>query len=98
MMETRPLSPDGEEAAAGRVHEDELVSVTCARSIRVNSEKELALGVVDGEAITGEEERSLSNCEMCLFFVDEAVSNCDCCSHFFNIKGSEEIPEFLFRF
>lgn len=47
-----------------RVHENEFISVTRIRTIRINSKNEFAFAIIDGEAITGEEERSFHDSEM----------------------------------
>lgn len=69
------LSTNSEETTSVRIHENEFVSVASVGSVRVNSEDELALAVVDGEAITGEEERGFEDGEMDLFFEDVSRSH-----------------------
>ena len=48
------------------IHQNDVIFLT--GSIRVNSENKLAIGIVDGEAIAGEEDRSLENCEVGFLF------------------------------
>lgn len=69
------LAADGEEAAAGGVHEDEFGEVAVAGAVGVDTEDQLALGVVDGEAIAGEEERGFEDSEVDLFLVCELIFN-----------------------
>lgn len=57
------LAAYGEEAAAVGVHEDDFASVARVGAVRVDSEDELALAVVDSEAIAGEEEAGFANGE-----------------------------------
>ena len=64
------LAANGEETTAVGIHQNDLVFVSSVRSVWVDSENELALGIVDSEAIAGEEERSLENSEMGFFFED----------------------------
>lgn len=71
MKRKKYLSPDGEKTAAGGVHENEFALITGVGLVRVDSEDERALGVVDGEAVTGEEEGGLENSELGLFLVHE---------------------------
>lgn len=75
------LSADGEEAAAGGVHEDEFALVAGVGLVRVDSEDELALGVVDGEAVTGEEEGGLEDGELDLLLEHEPVFDHRHCFH-----------------
>lgn len=69
------LPTNSEEAASVRIHENEFVSVASVGSVRVNSEDELTLAVVDGEAVAGEEERGFEDGEMDLFFEDVSRSH-----------------------
>ena len=52
------------------IHEDELVFVAGVGSVSLDAEDELAVGVVDGEAVAGEEEGGLEDGEMGFFFED----------------------------
>lgn len=60
-MQTGSLAADGEEAAAEGVHENDFGVVTSTDSVRFDSENEVAGGIVNGEAIAGEEKTSLVN-------------------------------------
>lgn len=46
------------------VHEDEVVFITRVGPIRINSEHKLPGGIIGGEAIAGEKQRRLQNCEL----------------------------------
>jgi len=62
------LSTEGEKRTAMGIHENKLVLVTCEGTIGVEAEDEVALGIVDSEAITAEEEGCFEHCELRLFF------------------------------
>lgn len=47
-----------------RVHENEFISITRIRTIRIDSKDEFAFAIIDGEAIACEEERSFHDSEM----------------------------------
>lgn len=65
------LSSHGEEAAAVGVHEDELGPVVGVGAVRVDSEDDLSVVVVHGEAVAGEEKRGFGNGEEGFFFEHE---------------------------
>lgn len=72
-MQTRHLAADSEQAAATRIHEDDLVFEAGVGAVGVDPEDEVAVGVVDGEAIAGEEEGGLENGEVGFLFEDIAA-------------------------
>ncbi|KAL6972054.1 hypothetical protein U1Q18_048402, partial [Sarracenia purpurea var. burkii] len=57
-------SSDGEEAVAGSIHKNEFALIASVWFVQINSEDELALRVVDGEAIPDEEERGFVKVEL----------------------------------
>lgn len=67
-VRTAYLSANGEETSSVRIHKNEFVRVASIGSIRVNSEDDSTLAIVDGEAITRKEKRGFENCEVDLFF------------------------------
>ncbi|MFS7976448.1 hypothetical protein Hanom_Chr10g00892571 [Helianthus anomalus] len=55
------LSADGEERAAGGIHENNLRLVTSG--VIIDSKNKISFGIEDGKSIAIEEQRFLPNCE-----------------------------------
>ncbi|KAK4272619.1 hypothetical protein QN277_021148 [Acacia crassicarpa] len=53
--------------------EKQSIEILGVESVSVNVEDELAVGVMDGEAVAGEEERGLEDNDMGFFFEDIGV-------------------------
>jgi hypothetical protein len=77
------LSADSEEAPSAGVHENDFAPVMGFGPVRVDSEDQVALAIIDGEAIIGEEKRGLQDGEMSFFLEYEPSFHNEALFHIF---------------